>query len=591
LTQNRSSNGRRIFWVGLGILAAVYAVLVGIRLATPDDLGIRDQGRAASYVIDIVQNGNWLWPRDAYGLGSKPPFHPWVGAVAAYLLGGVNRLARTLPSMLGVFVSVLALYVFGTRRLGWRAGFLAAAAFLLCPFGAKMVGLIRTDPLFASVVLLNGLAALRAWERSRGWMVFWLVAIVSTLTKGPVGVVIAALGLGAVLWERRSGRPLPSRGSLLPGFLLWAAVGAGWLLWAWSVYGDEVLLEVLGRELFRHAAVGDYGEPALANFHHAPFYLLTRFAPWSLFTVAAIVQAIRRPAADEPRRRLDRFLVCWILGGLVVFGFAGHQRGDLVYPLAAPSALLAGSVMARLSWLRSSARAIALVAVCTVLAVPVAVWEYAIHNPREPMLQRGLALREIGRSVLTEVGPAFPIAYANFPLELQIYEGIWRLDGRGLVGCEYFDASRPAYAVVMDPDRFVASCAEDGIDLTEIYGWHKHRAADAVGIVGNRARLEWADPMAGWITPFELTFHGVRPAGGKSFFIGHTWNPINGGVFVVSQEGGRMLVTNRDPLAATLRLELRQGDRAWIEDHAFAGGETRVVEWPAVSGPSRRQGR
>jgi 4-amino-4-deoxy-L-arabinose transferase-like glycosyltransferase len=568
-------------WIGLVILLAVFAIIVAVRLATPDDLGLRDQCRASSYMIDVVQNGNWLWPRDTYGLGSKPPMHPWVGAVAAHLFGGVNRLARTFPSLLGVLISTLTLYFFGRRRIGWRAAFFAAAIFLLCPFGVKMVGLIRSDPLFAAVVLLNALAALRAWERGGGWNVFWLFSIVSTLTKGPVGVLIAVLGLASVVWERRGGRRLPLRGMILPGAAIWAAVSGGWLMWAWSVYGDEVLLEVLGRELLRHAAVGDAGEPALSNFYFAPFYLLTRFGPWSLFTIAAIVGVIRRPAADDARRRLDRFLVCWILGGLVIFGFAGHQRGDLVYPLAAPSALLAGSVLSRLSWLRSARRAFVAVAVFTALALPVALWEYAYYNPRDPWLQRGLATRDAGEKILHEVGPAFPIAYASFPMELQVFQGIWRQGARGLVTCDYLDKPHPAYAAVMTPTSFVANCEEMGVKVYVVYESPETGAASQFGIVGNREELVWADPMEGWITPFELTLRGVRPTGGKSYFVGRTWNPINGGEFAIGEDGGGMTVRNLDLLPATLRLGLRQGERAWIEDHVVDGGETLNIEWPA----------
>jgi hypothetical protein len=373
---------------------------------------------------------------------------------------------------------------------------------------------------------------------------------------------------------------------------VWAVVSVGWLMWAWSVYGDEVLLEVLGRELFRHAAVGDYGEPALSNFHHPPFYLLTRFGPWSLFTFAAIVRVIRRPAADDARRRLDRFLVCWILGGLVIFGLAGHQRGDLVYPLAAPSALLAASVLAQLSWFRTARRAFAAVAVFTVLALPVALWEYAFYNLREPMLRRGLATRDVGRKILDEVGPAFPIAYANFPMELQIHQGIWRLGARGLVSCDYLDKPYPAYAAVMDPVAFTESCAQVGLELHIVLGWDGLESEEAFGIVGNRDRLAWADPIGAWVTPFELMLHGVRPAGGRSYFIERAWNPINGGEFVVDEAGGRLTVKNLAPLAATLRLGLSQGERTWREDHVVRAGQTRTIDWPAsTSGGGSRSGK
>ena len=93
--QNGEIESRRLFLWGLALLLATYACLVTIRLATPDDLGMRDQWRVGSYIIDVVQNGNWLCPRDANGaITSKPPMHPWIAAIASHALGGTRAHQR-----------------------------------------------------------------------------------------------------------------------------------------------------------------------------------------------------------------------------------------------------------------------------------------------------------------------------------------------------------------------------------------------------------------------------------------------------------------------------------------------------------------
>src|SRR5439155_1467719 len=79
--------------------------------------------------------------------------------------------------------------------------------YLLSDVGARQVATARWDGLFALTVTIAALAAFAAWSAGRGWTWFWLAAAVSALTKGPLGVLLAAFGLVAVVWERRSGHP------------------------------------------------------------------------------------------------------------------------------------------------------------------------------------------------------------------------------------------------------------------------------------------------------------------------------------------------------------------------------------------------
>lgn len=574
---------RRRFWIGLGFILLIYAAVAGLRYSTPDDMGLRDQERPTSYMLDVYQNGNWLWPRDSWGaVGSKPPLHPWLGALAAFAFGGVVRPAWLFPSLLSVLVAAVALYVAGRRRMGWAAGLWASAVFLLSPLGVKMVCLVRSDPLFGCLVLLNALAALRVWERGSGWTLFWILAILTTLTKGPLGVVLAASGLLAVWWERWTGHATSLRGAMLPGFTAWAAVSVGWLLTAWWVHGDEVLLEVLGRELLRHAVVGDYGEPAIANAYHAPFYFLTRFAPWSFLTIAAILRVIRRPSPDDARRRFDRFLVCWILAGLVLFSFAGHQRGDLIFPLVPASALLAGGVIAGFRWLQGSRRIFAAAGVTAVIALTVGGWEYAFYNPGNPQLRRGLAAKRIAQELRETVGPEFPLVYSGrygAPLAMQVYLGIWSRMARLDEPLELLRGAAPIFVATTDADSLVADCEARGIEIHVLRRWDSEDRRYSFAVVGNREQLVWSDPITGWVAPFAITFRGVRPVLGKSYYVERRWSSANGGSFELDDAGGGMTVESLSRLPATLRLDLRQGERSWSEQHEIGPRGKLVLRW------------
>jgi 4-amino-4-deoxy-L-arabinose transferase-like glycosyltransferase len=579
----------RRFLRGLILILVTYLCLVTIRYVTPDDLGMRDQQRVGSYITDIVQNGNWLCPRDAHGgMTSKPPMQPWVAAAAAHAFGGVTRTTWMLPSVLAMLVAMLTLYIAGGRVLGWEAALVAAMIFLLSHLGPKMIGIVRTDAMFACVVLLNALAILRIWEKGRGWNLFWGIAIINTLIKGPLGVILASTGLLALVWERRRGHTFPLRGALWPGGLIWFVVSGGWLLAAWSAYGDEVINEIIGRELLRHAVSGDSGELAILRFYEAPLYLLSRFAPWSFFTIAAIVRIVRRPAAGDTRRRFERFMACWIVAGLAIFSLAGHQRPDLIFPLIAPSAWLAGSVLADLRWLRGPGRTFAAACVLAAVTLPALGVVYAVHYPDERDVRTGLQAKRIAGELQAEVGTEFPIVYASVPLAMQIYQGLWRHYATDEIACDLLLEAEPVFVAVNGYGAFIDRCERSGATIHVIHHWDGYREEASIAILGNRETIDWYDPIAGWAAPFTLVYRGIRPAAGKSHYLGKKGAERGGGRFLLSDAGGELGVRNTSERPSTLRLDLRQGGRAWREEHPVeAGGELRLT-WPPLGPDSPR---
>src|SRR5690606_24282753 len=158
---------------------------------------------------------NWLAQHDIQGrILSKPPLHSWTIAPFAAIFG-VDRLAMSLPSLLAVLAMALLVFELGRRRFGRLAGGLAGLAVVMAPLMSKHVALVRSDGLCALLMLVGACAGLRAWERPdgdwRGWTLFWSAGALATLTKGPLALVLAASGLLAVWWERRSDpdTPLP----------------------------------------------------------------------------------------------------------------------------------------------------------------------------------------------------------------------------------------------------------------------------------------------------------------------------------------------------------------------------------------------
>src|SRR5262245_44270290 len=179
-------------WLAPVALVGLPAVLFTLRLVGPSNLLDQDQERPGTYVLDVVKNGNWICQRDLTGdITSKPPLYTWLSALAALAVGRVSLLALYLPGALAAWGTAWLILKSGGRYFGCRAALLGAVAAMLNSAGLKEFGLARTDGVFAFTVTAAALLAHRAWIRGNGWTWFWLAAAAATLTKGPLGVILA----------------------------------------------------------------------------------------------------------------------------------------------------------------------------------------------------------------------------------------------------------------------------------------------------------------------------------------------------------------------------------------------------------------
>lgn len=351
---------------GFALLTLVMLLLFVVRVAGPSNLMDNDQERPASYVMDAVLHGHWWCQVDWTGdIMSKPPLFTWIGAVATLPIGHANLASLYFPCLVAMLVTVALIFRFGCNRFGYAAGFLAGLMYLAAPSGVKHIALARTDALFAATIALTALMGYRAWTTGRGWPWFWVAAALATLTKGPLGVLLGAMGLLVVIWEkvsRRSGNvdsESPDVGrqggmrsrrqfwlSQLAGLALFCLIAFGWFWLAYQQSGQAFIDKVIGRELVGHMVSDEHGTFGI-GFVKAPLYWLSRFLPWSLLALIGLWRVVKHPAAEPGERTFERFLFCWIVGGLLLFSLAKHQRGDLPLPLYAPAALLAGREVAR----------------------------------------------------------------------------------------------------------------------------------------------------------------------------------------------------------------------------------------------------
>ncbi len=293
------------------ITVVVWGALFVVRLTGAPDVMANDQDHNASYVLDVLRNGDWIIQNDHLGdISSKPPLYTWLVALLSLPGDEVTRLTLYLPcalSLLGVAIIVARC---AAHHFGAMAGLIGAVAFILSQSTAKHLALARTDALFTLGTAVTAVLAYRAWNRGFGWTWFWLAGALTTLTKGPLGVLLASLGLFAAFWEQRSGRPAPIRGWHLLGIGLFVTVTGAWFLAAYLEAGQPLIDTMIGHELIQHAFQGRDGRLPGEGLHKPTLDFLWRFLPWSVFTFVALWRVIRHPDPKTEQRRFERFLVC-----------------------------------------------------------------------------------------------------------------------------------------------------------------------------------------------------------------------------------------------------------------------------------------
>jgi 4-amino-4-deoxy-L-arabinose transferase-like glycosyltransferase len=418
------SIGRRgpnqIRWF-LAALVALWTLLFVMRLVGPVDLVTKSQGLTLSYLVDIITNGHWITAQDNLGdPASKPPLHNWL-AVLSVLGFGRNWFAAALPGALATLATVFWLVWWGGKHLGVRTGSAAAFVFLLSQLTVSLLPVVRPDTLFTFCVAVAAGYAFEAWRGIRSWWPFWIWVTLAGLTKGPLGLVLAAAGLTAALVMRRDqGRRRRTDGLWL-GLVLFLAVNVGWFVAGWLTLGSAFVNELVVEELVGHAVRNDRGDSLITTFWQPTAYLLGRFVPWSILLFWAIPRVIRRPAGDREERAVELFLTAWLVVGLVLFSFAGHKRADLIAPLVPAAALLVGRQLA--DWTRNWTRNRLLVAsglTTAALLIGFTYYQY-VSRARNPLIRLSVAQHAFAADLRARVSDGNLLVYTTGDRHPQFY--------------------------------------------------------------------------------------------------------------------------------------------------------------------------
>ena len=453
-----SAGSSRQNWV---VLAVVCGFLFFYGLGAFGLVGA-DEPRYAQVAREMLERGDWVTPTLGHVPWLEKPALLYWEEMVAYRLFGVSDWAARVPSAFSAGLLIAAIYLFLRR---FRPGSEMDGA-LMTASSAAVIGFARaaaTDmPLAANFSI--GLLAWYAWWESgeRRWLLAAYAFIgLATLAKGPVAVVFFALvvmAFAAVRWEWR----VAARTLWWPGVAVYCAVTLPWF----------VAVQLRNPEFFLVFIV----EHNLARFgtnlyrHQQPFWYFLVVAvvgllPWTIFSVAALVETVRGWKAEGRRifdgeDALDVFLLLWFAIPIVFFSISKSKLPGYILPaLPAATLLVAGYARRRMSSATAPAAATTVLhaVFAAIVVVPCLLISYIVLVHRLPW---GLGtLAACGFSVLLAVGiflanrGRYGLRLLHFTTLIPVVLAVAALIRLGGAALDEEDSARPvaaALAVVDD---------------------------------------------------------------------------------------------------------------------------------------------
>src|SRR5256712_1013231 len=299
-----------------------------------------DEPRYAQIARGMPARQDWITPTlDGKPWLEKPALYYWQ-AMLAYRVFGVSDWAARLPSAIDATLMVLAVYFFLRR---FRPGFELDGALMTASL-AGVIGFARAAsmdmPLSAAFTI--ALLAWFAWYESgskRFLTLFYAFLGLGMLAKGPVAPVLAAIIIAVFALAIRNAAII-ARTLWVPGITLFCAVVLPWY----------IAVQMRNPEFFRVFIL----EHNLARFrtnlysHTEPLWyfvpvLLLGLIPWSMFVVAAAMEAARawwKRRIISSTESLNIFLVIWILIPVIFFSMSQSKLPGYILPALPAGALL-----------------------------------------------------------------------------------------------------------------------------------------------------------------------------------------------------------------------------------------------------------
>lgn len=338
-------------------------------------LMLPDEGRYAGVAWDMYRSGTMGVPLlNGMPYFHKPPLYYWLAEIA-YRLLGVNEWAARMPSWLGAWATVAAVYLFAARYGERGTARVAVAILATLPLFYGGAQFANMDMLVAGTITLATLAGASAVLEQRAgrshaalMLAAGVFAALALLSKGLIGVV---LPLGILLAWLLADRQWKSLRVLLwpPAIVVFLALGLPWFVWMQLRYPGFF------HYFFIYQQFDRFTETEFNNVQPFWFYLpvlLGLSLPWALWGRGLFRKAFW---AASPARSVRLLLAVWIAVVVGFFSLPSSKLVGYILPALPPLAmLLAGQLRPALAipapaTRRAAAAALGVAMLACVLAV------------------------------------------------------------------------------------------------------------------------------------------------------------------------------------------------------------------------------
>lgn len=334
-------------WTLALFVLAGFVLLAGIGLRSPWPA---DEPRFAQIAREMVESGEWLFPRRGGELyPDKPPVFVWLVAVF-YALTGQLKIAFLLPSALAAAGTLWLVHDLGQRLWGREVARWAVLVLLFTPQFLLQAKTAQIDALVCFWITLGCYGLLRHFVLGPAWGWYglaWVAMALGIMTKG-VGFLPMLLLIPLALWTSQyrapGAAPVWTRRAWVGPVLLLLTLAAwlGPMLWQVHASGSEFKVAYRNNILFQQTAVryaNSWGH--IKSWH----YFFTSAIPVLWFPLALLLLAQSRRLVQLLRSDARaRSLLVWVLLVLVFFSLSKGKRNVYILP-ALPMLALVGAAL------------------------------------------------------------------------------------------------------------------------------------------------------------------------------------------------------------------------------------------------------
>jgi 4-amino-4-deoxy-L-arabinose transferase-like glycosyltransferase len=178
----------------------------------------------------------------------------------------------------------------------------------------------------------------------------WYFAAISTMAKGPGGLVLPVGATLVYLLASRDWSKLPTL-ELPTGVGVIAALVLPWYVAAYVRHGQPFIDQLVFTHMLQRATahIHDTNEGDDVSFRYYVWQLGYALFPWTGLTTGALVCWMRRPERDERGRAVPEvMLVAWFALAFALFASMPTKFHHYIFPAVPPAAMLTGILLHRL---------------------------------------------------------------------------------------------------------------------------------------------------------------------------------------------------------------------------------------------------